>query len=184
LPEPNYCPAVLFINFTNTGFSGPDTLDSYVWGSPCSSPTNEVLFARNSTESTIANGNLGMQLDGNWHFVVFEATNSWVGFYIDGNLAYNDTTSSPVNVGPASIQIGNNGWSVEYLHDLQIYPNILSQTQLNTIYSAGLGSNSIISGIAGWWPLNETAKDYSGNNNNGVAYNVVYTSNYPTSGLS
>ena len=49
LPEPNDCPPVLFINFTNTGFSGPDTLDSYLWGPTCSSPINEVLFARNST---------------------------------------------------------------------------------------------------------------------------------------
>jgi hypothetical protein len=180
LPEPNNCPSVLFINFTNTGWDGPDTLDSYLWGSTCNSPINEVLFALNSTGDAIANGNSGVQVNGEWHFVVFEATNSWVALYIDGSIVYNQTTSSPVEVGPASLQIGGNGRSIDYLHNLQIYPNILSQAQLNTIYLAGLSSNSVILGTAGWWPLNGTAKDYSGNGNNGVASNVIYTSNYPS----
>ena len=72
-----------------------------------------------------------------------------------------------------------------YLMDVQIYNSNLSSSQVQTIYSKGpSGVPSLTSNLIGWWPLNGTAKDYSGNGNNGVATNVVYTSNYPTTGLS
>ena len=32
--------------------------------------------------------------------------------------------------------------------------------------------------LVGWWPLNGNANDYSGNQNNGGATNVIYTTSW------
>ena len=172
-------PTVLFLNFTNSGWNGPNTLDSYLWGAGGGQPVvNLVLYAENSSDKGIANGNFGTQVGG-WHFISFEATDTWIAFFIDNVMGYNQSTSSPVNVGPVSLQVGSSGWAKIYLYNLQIYNSILSTTQLDAFYSAGLGVISTDSGLSSEWPLNGTAKDFSGNGNNGIASNVVYTSNYP-----
>ena len=57
----------------------------------------------------------------------------------------------------------------------QIYNTSLSSSQINQLYHEGIinipESNA---GLAGWYPLNGNANDYSGYNNNGVPTNVVY----------
>ena len=69
--------------------------------------------------------------------------------------------------------------------NFQFYNSALTQAEVSSTYSAGLlGKPETSASLFLWWPLNGTANDYSGNNNNGVSYNVVYTSNYPTTGLS
>ncbi len=63
------------------------------------------------------------------------------------------------------------------LADLQIYNTTLSSTQVKELYSEGLGGAPIPNaGLVAWWPLDGNANDYSGNNNNGVAYNVQWVS--------
>ena len=69
--------------------------------------------------------------------------------------------------------------------NFQFYNSALTQADASSVYNGGLfGKPEPSASLFLWWPLNGTANDYSGNNNNGVSYNVVYTSNYPTTGLS
>ncbi|MEI6379245.1 MAG: LamG-like jellyroll fold domain-containing protein [Candidatus Falkowbacteria bacterium] len=48
-----------------------------------------------------------------------------------------------------------------------------SAAGLSTI--TNVGSNDILNGIVGWWPLNGDTNDYSGNNNNGTPTSITYT---------
>ncbi len=64
--------------------------------------------------------------------------------------------------------------------NFQFYDSALSAAEVSTIYGEGLLGKPVSgASLFLWWPLNGTAKDYSGNGNNGAASNVVYTSNYP-----
>ena len=66
----------------------------------------------------------------------------------------------------------------------QFYGSVLSPTQISKLYSSGPYSSFIPSqSILAWWPLNGTSSDFSGNLNNGAAYDVFYTSNYNSLGL-
>ena len=68
--------------------------------------------------------------------------------------------------------------------NVQIYNTSLSQNDIKVLYQEGIGGAPIDpQNLVGWWPLNGNANDYSGNNNNGQATNVIYTSSW-TSGYS
>ena len=60
--------------------------------------------------------------------------------------------------------------------DAQMYNTTLDTNQVTALYKEGIGGAAItIQNLVGWWPLNGNANDYSGNNNNGQATNVIYT---------
>ncbi len=68
--------------------------------------------------------------------------------------------------------------------NIQIYNTSLSQPEIQALYQEGIGgAPTNLQNLVGWWPLNGNSKDYSGNNNNGVPTNVIYTSSW-TSGYS
>jgi hypothetical protein len=82
------------------------------------------------------------------------------------------------NTAGANLAIGapNSGSSIA---DVQIYNTTLSTSDVNSLYMEGIGGAPILSdGVVGWWPLNGNANDYSSNNNNGQATNVVYTTTW------
>ena len=63
------------------------------------------------------------------------------------------------------------------LSNVEIYSRILSNSQVSSLYLEGLGGAPIPNtGLVAWWPLDGSANDYSGNNNNGVATNVNWVS--------
>jgi Concanavalin A-like lectin/glucanases superfamily len=63
--------------------------------------------------------------------------------------------------------------------NVQIYNTSLDANQVQALYLKGIGAAPIDPNhIIGWWPLNGDVNDYSGNNNNGAASNVVYTSSW------
>ncbi len=67
--------------------------------------------------------------------------------------------------------------------DFQFYSSALSPDQVSSLYSSGpYGSFIPSQSILAWWPLNGTSKDFSGNSNNGTAYDVFYTSDYTSPG--
>ena len=50
---------------------------------------------------------------------------------------------------------------------------------MQALYLKGIGAAPIDpSHIVGWWPLNGDVNDYSGNNNNGAATSVTFTSSW------
>jgi len=65
------------------------------------------------------------------------------------------------------------------LANVQVYNASLSANQVQALYLEGIGGAPMkLQNLIGWWPLNGNSNDYSGNNNNGVPTNVVFTSQY------
>jgi len=63
--------------------------------------------------------------------------------------------------------------------NVQIYNTSLSANEIQALYLEGIGGAPInLQYLVGWWPLNGNANDYSGNGNNGQAYNVNFVSNW------
>ncbi len=67
----------------------------------------------------------------------------------------------------------------QFLSNAQIYNTSLDANQIQALYLKGIGAAPIDPNhIVGWWPLNGDANDYSGNNNNGAATTISYTSSW------
>ena len=63
--------------------------------------------------------------------------------------------------------------------NIQVYNTSLSSSQVSALYSEGIGGTPIdLQHLVGWWPLNGNSNDYSGNGNNGVPTNVIFTSSW------
>ncbi len=62
------------------------------------------------------------------------------------------------------------------MSNVQTYNTYLTPVEISSLYSAGIGGAPVkLQNLTGWWPLNGNANDYSGNNNNGVPTNVIFT---------
>ena len=71
------------------------------------------------------------------------------------------------------------GYFAGMIADLQIYNTSLDYASVNALYQEGIGGAPIdLQNLVGWWPLNGNANDYSGNGNDGVPTNVVFTSSW------
>ena len=62
------------------------------------------------------------------------------------------------------------------ISNVQIYKTALSAPEIESLYQEGIGGAPIdLQNLVGWWPLNGNANDYSGNNNDGTASNVIWS---------
>jgi hypothetical protein len=101
--------------------------------------------------------------------------------YVNGAVAGTLVISGTgVSLSPSAIGVcsycGPGSYFIGMISNVQIYNTSLIANEVQSIYSAGIGSPPMmLRNLAGWWPLNGDAKDYSGNNNNGVASAVSYT---------
>ena len=120
-----------------------------------------------------------------WHMLaVTYQQNGVTNGYIDGKLVYGPygvgtldpgSNSGFQIAGPDTVGNGVNG----LLANIQIYNAALSANEIQALYQEGIGGAPIdILNLTGWWPLNGNANDYSGNMNNGVPNNVVYTGSW------
>ncbi len=130
------------------------------------------------------NSNVNLQ-NGKWHFIA-------LSYSQNANIIIaeidNYTASTPPTGGPPTISSSTAiGWSLcgpqqsfsGQIANVQIYNTSLSASELQSLYSEGIGGAPInIQNLAGWWPLNGNANDYSGNGNNGVPTNVIFTSSW------
>lgn len=117
-----------------------------------------------------------------WYSFILTAYNAgpninWT-FYLNG-ARFGAGVDPGVNIQPVNnVTIG--GGEFQFggrLSDVQIYNSTLSASQALALYSGGISGAPIFgSGLLYWWPLNGNAKDYSGNGNNGVEYNISYIS--------
>ena len=127
--------------------------------------------------------------DGAWNLVGITIPQGGgpVTFYFNGQVV--PTTES----GSGSISISNNPMLtigvvtgtqpplafVGQVANVQLYNTSLSQPEIQALYQEGIGGAPIdLQNLVGWWPLNGNANDYSGNGNNGVPSNVVFTNNW------
>ncbi len=119
-----------------------------------------------------------------WHFAVASFNGNTRSIYMDGSLITSDSPTGHNIVG-SSGYIGVTAPTLfpDYfngeLANVQIYNTSLSANELNALYSEGIGGAPIkLNNLVGWWPLNGDAKDYSGNNNNGVPTGISFTSSW------
>ena len=162
-----------------------------------SSPNALVYFAMSSN---IPTGRGTWRIDGNnapnfgYHLGVWEFFSGT--FNGIAAIPYIDAVAQPSAlqsgaIGPYdTIILGAGGGSDvltfggSRLSNVQIYNTSLSQPEIQALYQEGIGgAPTNIQNLVGWWPLNGNTKDYSGNNNNGVPTNVIYTSSW-TSGYT
>ena len=147
------------------GVSGaaPGKFAGYVWGTDGVCNTVPFYFKTNM-----------------WYFVGFTYDGNKVYEYVNGKFycelpffAGIDISTSPLALGgPNDIDGYVNG----SISNLQIYNVSLSSTAVSALYREGIGGAPIeINNLVGWWPLNRNAKDYSGNNNDGSALNIIWS---------
>ncbi|MCL5433553.1 MAG: LamG domain-containing protein [Candidatus Marsarchaeota archaeon] len=99
------------------------------------------------------------------------------GTYVGGGPAGTCTaTTRNVIIG----EVGSIGALNETLiSNVQIYNTSLSTNDIQALYQEGIGGAPIdLNHLAGWWPLNGNANDYSGNGNNGVPNNINFASSW------
>jgi hypothetical protein len=84
--------------------------------------------------------------------------------------------------------IGADAGLIDYftgsIADVQIYNTTLSAAEIKALYQEGVGGAPIrLQNLAGWWPLNGDARDYSGNGYDGqivggVSFNGSWEGSY------
>ncbi len=138
---------------------------------------------------------------GTWYFLTltYNAGTSTEHFYIDNISqgisngivtfpAEGGSLGPPYQVRLGGITAGVNGcWPAGgywqsmdgKLSNVQFYNTSLSSNDIKALYAEGIGGVPIdLQHLVGWWPLNGNSNDYSGNGNNGVPTNVVFTSSW------
>ena len=129
---------------------------------------------------------------GRWHFATITVNTiaQTYAFYADGNSCGSGSysgefTGSNTFATTNSVYIGASAYDYNgSLANVQIYNASLSANQIQALYQEGIGGAPINPMyLVGWWPMNGNANDYSGNNNNGQATSVTYTSSW-TSGYT
>ncbi len=152
--------------------------------------TNNLEFYDGS--NVIFGGNI---IPNSWTFIAVTIYNGNIIGYINGAEVFaTSSINNPLTQIPsANILIGSSPASTFTagstvcncnIANVQLYNTSLSQSDIMQLYDEGIGGTPIaIQNLAGWWPLNGNANDYSGINNNGNAINVNYTTTW-SSGYS
>jgi len=116
-----------------------------------------------------------------WNFYTVTYDGTTLNIYANGVFDRAYTYTMAFNNGYI-FTLGRNAGGGYYngiLANVQVYNASLSANQVQALYLEGIGGAPMkLQNLIGWWPLNGNSNDYSGNNNNGVPTNVVFTSQY------
>ena len=124
------------------------------------------------------------QYEGKWIQTGMTVSNGVATGYLNGAVS---TPASP-NVGCIRMLTGSVGiWDRNfngYISNLQVYNTTLNANQVLELYQEGIGGAPIqLQNLAGWWPLNGNANDYSGNKGNGYVaiadFSGTYSQSFP-----
>ena len=126
-----------------------------------------------------------------WHFVGYSysaGASNTVTIYVDGQSASgsmsfgamattlcgtNPSTIGKFNCNAAGFYFGGS------MANIQVYNTSLDSNSVQALYLEGVGGAPInLQNLVAWWPLNGNANDYSGNLNNGVPNNVIFTNQW------
>ncbi len=122
--------------------------------------------------------------DGVWNFIGYTYNGSTGVTVYYNSQSQTGNIGSPLNTtlpGSDAANIGkstaDNLWYWQGgISNVQIYNISLSANEVEALYQEGIGGAPIrAQNLVGWYPLNGNANDYSGNNNNGVPTNVIFT---------
>ncbi len=109
--------------------------------------------------------------------------------YVNGVAGTVTTTSYGGISGGNAITVGQNcgagpSFPSGTMSNLQVYNTGFSQSEVTQLYDGGIGAVPYdIANLAGWWPLNGNANDYSGNGATSTSNYIKYTTQW-TSGYS
>ncbi len=168
--------------------SPSSNLDAYSYGSDGAVGRMANLFVSSGTlgfwNGASAYASPLSVLPNTWYFAGYAYSGNTLTLYLN-NLAYSQTVTAQniaLNVQNPSVIGGDaaapvsNFWSGS-LADVQAYGTALSANQVQSLYQEGISGLPLgNSGLAGWWPLDGNAQDYSGNGNNGTAIAANYIS--------
>ena len=123
-----------------------------------------------------------------WYFVtgVWSVGTTYAAIYVNGKFVGDCASAGSPYSGTALPEIASgpdlNGYNTAFQGDIsnvQVYNASLSANDISALYLEGIGGAPInLGNLVAWWPLNGNANDYSGNNNDGTAVNVIYTTNW------
>ena len=103
--------------------------------------------------------------------------------YFDENLTFGAISQN----GPVNAITGNQIYtgfsSNEFFNgtisNIQIYNSSLSPAEISYLYQEGIGGVPVdLNNLVGWWPLNGNTKDYSGNGEDGIPNNMIFTNGW------
>ena len=120
-----------------------------------------------------------------WYLETGVYSGTSISVYLNGILQGTSACSNTgINYG--SIPTGMIGWSAGnssaskfngQIADVQVYNSALSQQQVYQLYLNGMGGGAVsANSLAGWWPLNGNAGDYSGYSGLGAPNSISYQS--------
>ena len=123
---------------------------------------------------------------GQWYFVTLRLNSSGgISAWLNGTFASANQLAGPLYGRGCCYPVGIGGWYYGggfiygNIANVQIYDTALSANEIKALYLEGIGGAPIdLQHLVAWWPLNGNANDYSGNNQNLVPTNVMYTSNW------
>jgi hypothetical protein len=123
---------------------------------------------------------------GNWNNVIEVYNGAMLYLYWDGALKKSISVTGTLLQSSNSITISDPAFAAYQgsIENVQIYNTSLTTNEITALYDEGIGGDPLVlNNLVAWWPLNGNANDYSGNFNNGLPTNVVFTSAW-TSGYT
>lgn len=130
----------------------------------------------NGIEQSISSQNFAPNT---WYLVTATYGSGFVTLYVNG-VSSSSVAATGSITETSGYQLELNAYDASaqtklQMANVQLYNSSLSSNEIIALYNEGIGGAPVkLSNLVGWWPLNGDAKDYSGNNNNGV----------PTTGVS
>ncbi len=151
------------------------------WEYAIGQASNQVFSVWNASGINILDAELATPPINQWNqaCLTYNHQASQAFVYVNG-VQYSGTYTSgymaTAGTGNLILGVGENGYSNVQLANFQLYNTSLSQNEITALYDEGIGGHPLaISNLVGWWPLNGDVNDYSGNNHDGQATNIIYT---------
>ncbi len=169
--------------FTDTyaGGSGRNGYDLWVGGPGSGADQNYLVLERFYSGNAKGRQSINTLSMNTWYFAAVTYDGNTMNLYLNGALQQSGSGVTGAIAPNAIMAIGGSpGQYGNYnLADFQVYNSSLDANQVQALYLKGIGAAPTDPAhTLGWWPLNGDTNDYSGNNNNGAATNVVYTGSW------
>ena len=150
------------------------------WGGGLVTRPNQIVSIFDGAGAEVPNDIISA---GQWYFVAGSYDGSTIKLYVNGQFISSTTPNSITPNSITGVGIGSYLDGSQFFQgsitNVQIYNTSLSANDVAALYYEGIGgAPQNTQNLVGWWPLNGNANDYSGNNNNGAAVNVVYTGSW------
>jgi YVTN family beta-propeller protein len=189
-PSGTYSQQMIFAGFDSggTNINGRYVMGAYHSSTSVCSPIGQwwTDIANGATNQFVCSGQFYGSASfppGTWTQLIITYNGANVVFYKNGvsvnSLAQTVSgagSAEPFAIGSLGGYTGGGFYFNGLISDAQLYSNALTATQVQQLYSEGLGGSPLSSNLVAWWPLSGTANDLSGNGYNGVSYNVIYVS--------